>query len=297
MNPLKLLVTIGAACVGLFLTGCEDPVPNDYIEEIMLEGLLVVGEPLAEIRIMRTLPLTDTFRFEEAMLRDAIIVVTADGTDIPMVFVDGPRGGTYRAIDTSYRVKPNTTYEVFVEARGARLTASTRTPQAFDWLTKLPDVVQFPSKDSLLLPVDDSLCLSWTPVPSTELYIISMTCLDTLSYGSYLTPPTQEANDRTIRANPDFFDRSGTLVANERTTLGATRFAGSQTVWGIFRWYGLHRLRIYVPDRPFLEWYLQVGSGRRSTYDYRLGNVKGGLGVWGSASQIESNILLLKGPR
>jgi len=52
-----------------------------------------------------------------------------------------------------------------------------------------------------------------------------------------------------------------------------------------------------VPDRPFLEWYLQVGSGRRSTYDYRLGNVKGGLGVWGSASQIESDILLLKGPR
>ncbi len=294
MSSMRLLL---AACALMIMSGCEDPVPTDYVEEIMLEGILLVGEPLADIRIQRTLPVTDTFRFEQAILSDAKIVVTADGVDIPMTYVDGPRGGTYRAVDTAYRVKPNTLYSVVVEARGARLTASTRTPQNFEWIRSLPNRVQFPPKDSLLLPVADTLLISWTPVPNAELYIIALTCLDTLGYGSYVTPPTDDSNERTVRANPDFFDRSGTLIANERTTLGVTRFASTPTVWGVFRWHGLHELRIYAPDRGFSQWFAQVGSGRRSTYDYRLGNITGGLGVWGSASLVKSYSFLLKQPR
>jgi hypothetical protein len=283
-----------AACAALVISGCEDPVLTDYTEEIVLEGILLVGEPLAEIRVMRTLPVTDTFRFEEAILDDANIVVTADGEEIPMTFVEGQRGGTYRALDTSYRVKPNTLYTIRVAVRGTLLTAATRTPQTFAWVATLPNLVQFPPKDSLVLPVDDSLFLSWTPVPNTDLYIIAVTCLDTVNYGSYLTPPTQERNDRTIRSEPDFFDRSGTLIANERTTLGLSRFASSPTVWGIFRWYGLQEIRVYAPDEAFSEWFSQVGSGRRSTYDYRLGNVSGGLGVWGSASLVQKEFFLLR---
>lgn len=295
----KLLHTrliLSVLLASLLFAGCEDPVPTDYTEEIMLEGILLVGEPLQDIRVMRTLPVTDTFRFEQAIVSDARIIVTANGVDVPITFVDGPRGGSYRAVDTSYRVQANTLYSVVVEARGSQLTASTRTPVTFEWKTPPRYLIQFPSKDSLLLPVDDSLLVSWTPVPNTELYIIGLTCLDTLNYGSYLTPPTADTNERTERPRPDFFDRSGTLVANERTTLGATPFTTSQTVWGIFRWYGLHELRVYAPDRAFLEWFYLVGGGRRSSYDYRLGNITGGLGVWGSASLVKSNSFLLKRP-
>ncbi len=285
-----------AVLLALALPGCEDPVPTDYTEEIMLEGILLVGEPLQDIRVLRTLPVTDTFRFDQAILSDASVVVTADGVDIPMSFVSGPNGGTYRATDTSYRVRANTVYSVVVQARGSRLTASTRTPQPFEWVTPPKAFIQFPAKDSLLLPVDDSLLVTWTPVPKTELYIIGLTCLDTTNYGTYLSPPTGDTNERTMRPSPDFFDRSGTLVANERTTLGATPFTTSQTVWGIFRWYGMHELRVYAPDRAFLEWFYLVGGGRRSSYDYRLGNITGGLGVWGSASLVKSNSFLLKRP-
>lgn len=291
-----ILSALIAAILALVLTGCEDPVPTDYTEEIMLEGILLVGEPLQDIRVLRTLPVTDTFRFDQAILSDASVVVTADGVDVPMSFVSGPNGGTYRATDTSYRVKANTVYSVVVQARGSRLTASTRTPQTFEWKMPPKAFIQFPPKDSLLLPVDDSLLVTWTPVPNTELYIIGLTCLDTTNYGSYLNPPTGDTNERTTRPSPDFFDRSGTLVANERTTLGATPFTTSQTVWGIFRWYGMHELRVYAPDRAFLEWFYLVGGGRRSSYDYRLGNITGGLGVWGSASLVKSNSFLLKRP-
>lgn len=292
MYRLLLLALVFTA--GLIVVGCEDPVPTDYKEEIMLEGLLLVGEPLEDVRVLRTLPVTDTFSFARAALPEAKIFVTADGLDVPMAYVTDQRGGTWRAADTSYRVLPNTTYSVLVEARGKTLTATTRTPSTFEWKTPPRAMIRFPHPDSLLTSVADSLLVSWTPVANTELYIIGLTCLDTLGYGQYLDPQTDDTNVRTVRPKPDFFDRSGTLIANERTTLGATPFTTSQTVWGVFRWYGQHELRVYAPDKAFLEWFYLVGGGRRSSYDYRLGNINGGLGVWGSASVIKQRSFLIK---
>ncbi|MFM8772020.1 MAG: hypothetical protein ACKOE4_08395 [Candidatus Kapaibacterium sp.] len=294
MSRQRTILVSVFALVALFTVGCEDPVPTDYKEEIMLEGLLLVGEPLQDVRVLKTLPVTDTFSFERAALSDAKITVTADGLNIPMEFVPDSRGGTYRAVDTSYRVRASTIYAVSVLANGATLTASTRTPATFAWTTPPKTWIRFPNPDSLLTAVNDSLLVTWSPVPETELYIIGLTCLDTLGYGQYLDPPTTDTNLRTVRPKPDFFDRSGTLIANERTTLGATPFTTSQTVWGVFRWYGQHELRVYAPDGAFLEWFYLVGGGRRSSYDYRLGNIKGGLGVWGSASLIKQRSFLLK---
>lgn len=274
--------------------GCGDPVATEYKEEIMLEGLLLVGEPLDNIRVLKTLPITDTFSFERAAISDAVFAVQADGVDIPMEFVPDDRGGTYRAADTAYRVKPNVVYSVTMRARGATLTATTRTPDTFAYTAPPRPWLRYPHPDSLLVSVNDSLLISWQPVARVELYIISITCLDTLGYGQYLLPATSENNERTVRPTPDFFDQSGTLIANERTTLGATRFPTSQTVWGVFRWYGLHEIRIYAPDRAFQEWINLVGSGRRSSYDYRQSNVTGGLGVWGSASVAKAETVLLK---
>jgi hypothetical protein len=295
-NLHRFLLSSLCILTSILVVGCEDPVPTDYKEEIMLEGLLLVGEPLQDVRILRTLPVTDTFSFSKAALPEAKIVVTADGIDVPMEYVPDARGGTWRAIDTTYRVRPNTLYSVVVQARGASLTASTRTPAEFSWTTTPRTLIQFPHPDSILTTIDDSLIVSWTPVAGAELYIIGLTCLDTLGYGQYLNPPTVDTNERTVRPKPDFFDRSGTLIANERTTLGATPFTTSQTVWGVFRWYGQHELRVYAPDRAFLEWFYLVGGGRRSSYDYRLGNINGGLGVWGSASLIKNRSFLLKYP-
>ncbi|MFN6112591.1 MAG: hypothetical protein ACK47W_02455 [Bacteroidota bacterium] len=40
------MTAICAMVMLLFTSGCEDPVPTDYKEEILLEGLLIVGETL-----------------------------------------------------------------------------------------------------------------------------------------------------------------------------------------------------------------------------------------------------------
>ena len=280
--------------MSLFVTSCEDPIPSDYTEELVVEGFTIVGEPLAGIRVMRTLPIGDTFSFAEAGLPDAVVRVYANSQEIPMEYVADIRSGTFRARDTSYRVAASTAYMIRVEALDKTLEATTITPIPISWVQEGPRMIQFPNPDSLLFPGNDSLVISWTTVPKTEFYLIGLECLDTLGYGAYLDPTTSDTNARTPRPNPDFFDREGTLVENERIVFGGTIFTASQTIWGVFRWHGLHEVEIYAPNREFLEWFYQVGSGRRSTYDYRLSNIKGGLGVWGGASVVKTQKFVLK---
>lgn len=290
MKTLSPYLLIVAVVLSSFLVGCEDPIPVDYTEDVVLEGFVLVGEPLAGIRIYRTLPITDTFRIAEAIITDATCIVKVEGIDIPMTYVRDSFGGTYQAVDTSYRVLPNTTYTVEVGARGKVLTGETHTPPLFSWTTPPPDTLNYPGQ-ALELRRYDSLDVYWEPVPNVERYVLSIQCLDTSAYGSYLTPPTPDSNRR-LRKEDRFDD--GTLITNERTRFGLAIQASTPTVWAAFKWFGRQELRVYAPDQAFGRWFSMVGFGRRSQYDYRLGNVKGGLGVWGSASFVQARVFLKK---
>ena len=51
---IKLIILIPLALqLILVLSGCEDPVPNDYIPENYVEAYLLVGEPIKNIIVMK----------------------------------------------------------------------------------------------------------------------------------------------------------------------------------------------------------------------------------------------------
>ncbi len=277
-SMLSLVSLISA----LFIVGCEDPVPTDYTQEIVLEGFVFVGEPIEDIRVLRTLPITDTFRFADASVATADVRITADGVPLPVEFVPDSNGGTYRVADRGYRARSGVTYDIEVLALGARLTATTKTPDTLTWVKAPKDTLQYPGR-LLELTRNDSLDVSWTTVPGVGQYIVAVECLDTLGYGTYLVPQTSDSNRR-IRDQDRFDD--GTLIANERVRFGFSIIPRAPTVWSVFKWFGKQEIRVYAGDQAFQEWFRMVGFGRRSSYDYRLSNVKGGLGTWGSASLI-----------
>lgn len=290
MHALRHLILGLFVAAGLFTTGCEDPVPTDYTEELVLEGFVIASEPITNIRIYRTLPITDTFKFANAMIRDAQVTLTADGTIIPMEYVADSLGGFYRASDTSLRAAPGVTYAIEVQARGRVLSASTKTPPLFNWTRPPKDTLQYPGKNNELVRFPE-LDIYWQTVPGITQYVIAVECLDTLEYGIYLNPQTPDTNRR-LRDEDQFDD--GTLVANERTRFGFVQQAWVPVVWSAFKWFGKHEIRIYAGDEAFTNWFRLVGFGRRSQYDYRLGNVNGGLGSWGSASVVRQASFLKK---
>ncbi|MCX6140042.1 MAG: hypothetical protein NTX15_04305, partial [Candidatus Kapabacteria bacterium] len=236
------------------------------------------------------LPVTDTFKIAAASISDAVFIVTADGTDIEMVFSPDSLGGTYRARDTSYRVKPGVTYFAEVRARGYVLKASTKTPPVFTWIKPPADTLNYPGVDNETLRYD-SLDVFWSAVPGVFQYIISSECLDTIGYGKYVDGNVADTNRR-IREKDRFDD--GTLITSERTRYGFALQPSTPVVWSAYKWFGKHEIRVYAPDKAFLDWFRLVGFGRRSQYDYRNSNVTGGLGVWGSASIVKSNNFLKK---
>jgi len=293
VRPYAVSVTrytmIAVLLLALTVVACEDPVPNDYVPEIYVEGFVIAGRPLSRVKVAKTLPLTMPYSAKDAAIKDAEVIVLENGNPITMQFVDDTLGGYYRAADTSFRVKHNSEYILTVRALGTTLQATARTLAPFDWTAPPRDTIMYPGKENETKQYD-SLKISWQGQTGVGLYVLGIECLDTNGYGSYLVPPTSDTNTR-IR-DEEFDD--GTLIANETFRYGFALVSNSPVVWRAFKWYGQHSIHVLSGDGAFQEWFQMVGGGRRSQYDYRLSNMTGGLGVWAGASEIESPLFLKK---
>lgn len=277
-----------AVCV-IALTGCADPVPDDYVPEVVIEGFLIAGEPISHLRIYQSQPINDTFSMSKAVIKNANVLLLENGVAIPVQYVADTNGGMYLPSDTAFRVKYNCKYDITVQAIGKTVTAVATTPSSFSWLTPPRDTMLYPGEANELKPVD-SLGISWTGQPGIQRYIIGVRCLDTLQYGIYLDPPTDELNRR-VRES-DF--EEGTRIANEPTRYGFSLSSNTPVVWLAFKWFGKQELSVYAGDEAFQEWFTLVAFGQRSQYDYTLSNVHGGLGVFAGAARIKAPIFMVK---
>lgn len=285
-----LLWSIFSLAICCIVIGCENPVPQDYIEEIVAEGFVVTGQPLTNIRVYRTMSLQDTFSMKEAVLPDAEVIIKENGTQIPVRFQLDTAGGFFTSADETYRVKANSTYTLEVRARGKVLTATTQTMPEFSWIKTPRDTLQYPGEANETKP-QDSLNISWQATPGMDFYVIGVECIDTTNYGAFLIPQTTDTNRR-IRED-DLFD-TGSRITPERTRFGFSLASSTPVVWLAFKWFGKHNLTVYAGDKAFRDWYRMVGGGRRSNYDYRLSNMQGGLGVWAGATSVTAPTFLVK---
>lgn len=286
-NKFTAIKTTALSLIILFtiaLAGCEDPVPTDYKPQYYVEAVLLVDEPIHDIVLMRSQPVSQKFDYAASLVRNAQVIIKSEGRSFELVIDnEGEKGYYYN--DTSYKVKPNTLYELEVRTTdGAVITGSTTTPGRTSWTILPKDTIQYP-KDSLNLP--DREKIGWSKVQGINFYSVAVVCKDTLNYGMYLTPPTEERNRRIYKPwleDQHFREISNwSFIANTETSV----------VWNVFKWYGLHDVYVYAPDWNFLQWMLQhFMSG---TYNDLLTSIKGdGIGVFGSASRIKSEFFLLK---
>ncbi|MBX3044737.1 MAG: DUF4249 family protein [Candidatus Kapabacteria bacterium] len=279
----KLLFII---VISLLVISCEDPVPTDYIEDFVVEGLLIVDDPIQNITLMKTQPLNSIFDFDSSMVRDANVKIIGDEREFQLKFRTREDGGVgYYFDDTTYKVKSGVNYKLEITLNNGKfITGTTFTPPTTQWNYRpASDTLQFPL-DTLNLGESDSI--SWQRAPGYDFYLISIENLDTLNYGIYLNPPTDEPNRRIYRpfGNPDRFREPVTIfpIPNTRTPI----------IWNAFRWFGKHRITIYVPDWNLLRWFLQAQG--RGDADPLLTSVDGAIGYFGSASALRYDFFLRK---
>jgi hypothetical protein len=296
LAPAKLLYIFlymfSTATLVLLWSGCGSPVIQEYVEATAVQGYLIVGEPMTNILISRTGEVQDSFALTKQVISDADVRIRLGSREFRLTFQRDGTGGTYALADTSVKVLPDTVYSLSIRLQsGQELTATTRTPPQIQWTRSPRPIIQYP-KDSTNFATPDSLGIAWKRVGNQVEYIIGVRCLDTLNYGKYLNPKTAEGNRRTYR--PPFLGGAGGSNP-ERTDWTYTQGTGSRLTWTDFRWFGAHEVTIYAPDQNFVNWYkLTRFGGSNPQYNPLLGSVKGGYGVFGSASVARTSVLLLK---
>ena len=270
-------------------TSCGDPVPTDYVPQYVFTGYLIVDEPIQDMRLSLSQPPLDTFKYSNAGVSDAHIRIWKERDTFDLVYRSADSGiGSYYYPDTTALVEPSATYHLQATMKdGTVLTGQTTTPARVEWIQAPRDTLQYP-KDTTNLPSPDSLKLIWTRVPGVTEYLISVECLDTIGYGVYLNPPTNEKNRRIER----FFEDNAPRY-NDIVRWGFLQNVEVNVVWVAFKWFGLHEVTVYAPDPATVEWFKQLQFGGNQ-YNDLLSNISGGLGVFGSASVAQQKTFMLK---
>ena len=285
---LKLSFITIALIFGII--SCGDPVPTDYKPEVMVQAYLYVNEPITNIVVQMTQPLSQSFDWKKSLIRDAQVTITGDGKTFNLIIDSASESGYYYK-DTTYKVKSETNYKISILVNGKLIIAETKTPPITKYIVGNKSMFQFP-KDTINFPATDSI--TWEYVPGYFNYILAIKCLDTLEYGKYLTPQTQEKNRRCYNLfakdqdeyyyNNQGYGFIGYNIVNP--------YVKTSVVWGVFKWFGRHEVDLIVPDGAYLKWFIQTQI--KNEYDPLLSNIKGGKGVFGSASIIRDTSFLLK---
>lgn len=284
-NRIKFIVL---SLLIIFLAySCEDPAPFDYVPQNFVEAYLIVGKPFNNIKIMRSQSLVDSFNYKNSFITDAEVKIKFENQALDLIPNPDIFQGYYYP-DTNVVVKPNTKYNLEVRLKdGNIISGETVTPGIIKWKKQLPQLIYYPI-DTLKLPANDTLKLSWEQVPGTIVYFIRVKCLDTLEYGKYLVPPTDEKNRRIVRP----WERGTSAEYNEITRWGFIPNTETPVVWNSIKWYGLNEVSVLAPDYNFLRWFLQYQ--RKGQIDPLLTSVKGAIGIFGSYSEVRTTTFVVK---
>lgn len=273
----------------ILIVSCDQDPEFDYKQDYILEAFLLVDEPIKEVRLTRTLPLTETYSFEAASIRDAEVIIRQDSLDFPLTF--NPRTLKYE-FDDEYLVLPETRYDIEINFQDdSRITGTTLTPKRLLWDTVFQEkVFQFPI-DSLNPDITERI--SWIYPDELQSFNLTVLCLDTLEYGAYfddfgIGSSTDELNrriNRPWRIDFDFLDPVEFAILP-----GTTK--STPVVWSAFKFYGLHEVAVFAPDFNWSLWSLQF---YRQQYFDQLSTISGdGLGVFGSGSAVRDTFFVLK---
>lgn len=269
------------------LTSCEDAPPTEYVPEHYVEAFILVGEPIAGIRVYLTQPTTSKYSDSIAVIRDADIRIIDDKDTMKLAFRENPGMG-YFYPDTNYKVKPNTDYKLRVTLKdGKIITGQTKTLGTVNWINEPKDYMYFP-KDTLNPKAIDSIAIKWSKVPGIVFYILNVRCLDTLNYGKYLTPATDEMNRRTF----NIFYRDNDKTYRELSSINFVGDSTTPVVWMAFKWFGKQEVTVYAPDNNYLKWFKNQMFSQY--HDPLMNSVTNAIGVFGSASVVRKQCFLVK---
>jgi hypothetical protein len=148
----------------LSIAACESYNQDDYQEYVVVEGYVIAGQSLPEIRLSTTQVADSLYDFENSAIDNAIVQITLLDEDgeteelFEYVQIIGQRG-IYEPIVQSYRVEPRRTYklDVVFTDRQDQISATTTVPDQVEVINEVPESVVYQSDEQLEIVLAETL--------------------------------------------------------------------------------------------------------------------------------------------
>lgn len=265
------LLFVALLCLG----GCSgDTTSPTTRNEIVVFGYLYVGESLDEdnaILIARTMPVDEYYDPEDAVIEDALVTVTREGSSPDTLRMVRP--GYYANPDIL--VDPLTTYHLRVEIDGEDpMTATTTTPLPFT-MTSIPREIPGVMRHE---DIPDSFSMKLTCGDPDQIFLLDVYCLEEWQDARYINPFGNHEK-------PDDYDEYGRDNEEPRHIYAFFR------IKNVEKEDELYRISFYSAMMVFYGRYaVQLMSIDKNQYNYlwkehpeESGGIVGGIGVFGSA--------------
>ncbi len=274
-------------------TGCGDvPVSIDedtYQPKIVVDGIVMPGQPFQNIRISRNFALNQNIDFNEFFITDAVVSITdmESGNDYPMTY--NPLTGSYESNNGDLLVEYGKSYQLSVHATvdGKELSTSA--------VTKVPrDGFSILTEKSVLTPLkyrergdDEDLKLftiAFNRSIDTDSYIASIVSLDA-SKETFVTDNPFDIKTEDLDENNLF----GLLQHQSQwlqTQTGGDGFSQLELLWYSLWFYGRYRVILYAADENLKDYFLthkNIQDIDGNLWEPKFHFDGDGIGVFGSA--------------
>jgi len=302
MNTPILLVfkaVLFSVMASLLLLSCDPYTQDDFTEQMVVETFMTAGDPMADIKLSRTLPFDQAYSFEAAALSGLqvlVILTQNDGsTDQQITYEESDRPGVYQALDPEATVLPGRTYRLEVREPGgeeAMLTAETFVPGDFDLVTTNGDSFFYQGPEQF----EPTFTIGFYP-GRQNYYVASTLALDPDTFG--LTPFYKGILDEDD--DPDLFVRVSSGIINEANyEVNEDNTITLKLPWIAISYYGPNEVSFYSIDTNIYDYIrtLNIQAGGGSTLspgqiENVIWNVEGGIGIFGSRTGIKTEINII----
>jgi len=254
------------AFVSMFIAGCSEPTTEqEYSNQIVVSGYLIANHPIDSIVVERTVRIDETYSPSNAAIRNAIVVVTANGISDTLSEISP---GKYSSPQIIF---PKTKYSLYIRVPDGRIVrGETTVPDTFHIEQRPPTQVTYATTTPMI---------TWSASNLNSDYILSVTSLDTSEHKPI--PLESIFADSIERARRTDF------------TFGFEEIRHSEIPWFAFHYYGLNAISVLAIDKNYYQFFQQLFSPPTDIKEYKY-NLQGGIGVFGSAAMDSVHIVVLR---
>jgi len=299
------LVLVATVC----LSACDAAGPEPFQEEVIVESYQVAGEPVAPVRLGRSIPLDSTYSFSDVAVRGAEVEIDALGSGGEVIetytLVEDPDSAGLYALpgviddttDTAPgvpRIQPLQRYRLRVETQdGESIRSTTTVPDTFSIVSVNRDTATYQSDEEIAVRITGSQ----TPRRDQAFYIFSTESLEPVEEN--LVPLVKEfldsdentvIEDVVITSSPILNEAGYTINPDGTFTL--------RLPWVAVAFYGPNRARINVLDANMYDFIrsqtAQQGGGgfTPGSIPNVIETVEGGGGLFGSMASVRYDIFV-----